>query len=129
MLGPRHHHVRGEGGRPAAELTYSAITSLDGYVADKQGNFDWAAPGDEVHAFVNGLERPIATYLYGRRMYEVMRYWETAHTAVPFANAGIDFRASRRRTSRRTTGRRGSSASRRLGAHGEFDRRWLQWSS
>jgi dihydrofolate reductase len=63
-----------------AKLIYAAITSLDGYVADENGNFDWAAPGEEVHAFVNDLERPIGTYLYGRRMYEVMRYWETAPT-------------------------------------------------
>jgi dihydrofolate reductase len=61
-----------------AKLIYSAITSLDGYIADEDGNFDWAAPDDEVHAFVNDLERRIGTYLYGRRMYEVMRYWETA---------------------------------------------------
>jgi dihydrofolate reductase len=65
-----------------AELIYSAITSLDGYVADEEGNFDWAAPDEEVHAFVNALERPIGTYLYGRRMYEMMRYWETAHTVA-----------------------------------------------
>jgi dihydrofolate reductase len=64
-----------------AKLIYSAITSLDGYVADEHGNFDWAAPSAEVHAFVNDLERPIGTYLYGRRMYEVMRYWETAPTS------------------------------------------------
>jgi len=63
-----------------AELLYSAIMSLDGYVADEEGSFDWAEPDDEVHAFVNDLERPIGTYLYGRRMYEVMAYWETAHT-------------------------------------------------
>lgn len=63
-----------------AKLIYSTIASLDGYVADEDGNFDWAAPDDEVHAFVNDLERPIGTYLYGRRMYEVMTYWETAHT-------------------------------------------------
>jgi dihydrofolate reductase len=63
-----------------ARLIYSAITSLDGYVADEDGNFDWAAPDEEVHAFVNDLERPIGTYLYGRRMYDVMRYWETAPT-------------------------------------------------
>jgi dihydrofolate reductase len=62
-----------------ARLIYSAITSLDGYVADQDGNFDWAAPDEEVHAFVNDLERPIGTYLYGRRMYEVMVFWETAH--------------------------------------------------
>jgi dihydrofolate reductase len=63
-----------------AKLIYSAITSLDGYVADEDGNFDWAAPDEEVHSFVNELERPVGTYLYGRRMYEVMVYWETAHT-------------------------------------------------
>jgi dihydrofolate reductase len=64
-----------------AKLIYSAITSLDGYVADEDGKFDWAAPDEEVHRFVNDLERPIGTYLYGRRMYEVMGYWETAHVA------------------------------------------------
>ena len=63
-----------------AKLIYSAIASLDGYVADEDGNFDWAAPDEEVHAFVNNLERRIGTYLYGRRMYDVMRYWETAPT-------------------------------------------------
>jgi len=63
-----------------AKLIYSAITSLDGYISDEQGNFDWAAPSEEVHAFVNDLERSIGTYLYGRRMYETMVYWETAHT-------------------------------------------------
>src|SRR6202011_3566735 len=60
-----------------AKLIYSAITSLDGYVADEEGNFDWAAPDEEVHTFVNDLERPVGTYLYGRRMYEVMVAWET----------------------------------------------------
>ena len=63
-----------------AKLIYTAISSLDGYVADAEGNFDWSAPDEEVHRFVNDLERPIGTYLYGRRMYEVMRYWETAPT-------------------------------------------------
>jgi dihydrofolate reductase len=63
-----------------AKLIYSAISSLDGYVADAEGNFDWSVPDEEVHTFVNDLERPIGTYLYGRRMYEVMRYWETAPT-------------------------------------------------
>jgi dihydrofolate reductase len=58
-------------------LLYSAITSLDGYVADRNGNFDWAAPDAELHEFINDLERPIGTYLYGRRMYEVMAVWET----------------------------------------------------
>ena len=59
-----------------AKLIYSAITSLDGYVADEAGNFDWAEPDEEVHAFVNDLERPVGTYLLGRRMYETMVYWE-----------------------------------------------------
>ncbi len=63
-----------------AKLIYAAISSLDGYVADAAGNFDWSAPDQEVHRFVNDLERAIGTYLYGRRMYEVMRYWETAPT-------------------------------------------------
>ena len=61
-----------------ARLIYTAITSLDGYVVDADGRFDWAAPDPEVHAHVNELERPIGTYLLGRRMYDVLRYWETA---------------------------------------------------
>ena len=65
-----------------AKLIYSVITSLDGYVADEDGNFDWAAPDEEVHTFVNDLERPVGTYLYGRRMYEVMAVWGTLHTGA-----------------------------------------------
>jgi dihydrofolate reductase len=64
-----------------ARLTYSALASLDGYIEDESGRFDWAAPDAEVHAFVNELERPIGTYLYGRRMYETMVYWETVDAA------------------------------------------------
>ena len=60
-----------------ASLIYAAIASLDGYVEDEQGGFDWAAPDEEVHAFVNDLQRPVGTYLYGRRMYETMVWWET----------------------------------------------------
>jgi len=60
-----------------ARLIYSAIASLDGYIEDEQGKFDWAVPDEEVHAFANELERPIGTYLYGRRMYETMVHWET----------------------------------------------------
>ncbi|HET7122009.1 MAG TPA: dihydrofolate reductase family protein [Solirubrobacterales bacterium] len=60
-----------------AALVYSAIASLDGYVADRGGDFGWAAPDEEVHSFVNELERPIGTYLFGRRMYEVMEVWES----------------------------------------------------
>jgi dihydrofolate reductase len=63
-----------------AKLIYAAIASLDGYVEDKEGRFDWAMPDEGVHAFVNDLERPIGTYLYGRRMYETMVFWETAST-------------------------------------------------
>lgn len=59
-----------------ARLLYSAITSLDGYVADENGDFDWAEPSEDVHTYVNDLERPIGTYLYGRRLYEVMVAWE-----------------------------------------------------
>lgn len=66
-----------------AKLIYSAIASLDGYVADADGNFGWAAPDEEVHAFVNDLERPIGTHLYGRRMYEVMAAWETIDDEHP----------------------------------------------
>jgi hypothetical protein len=60
-----------------AKLIYPAIASLDGYTADGAGNFDWAVPDEAVHTFINDRERPIGTYLYGRRMYEVMRRWET----------------------------------------------------
>ena len=63
-----------------AKLLYSALMSLDGYVADSEGSFDWAAPDEEVHRFANDLERPIGTHLYGRRMYEVMFAWETMGT-------------------------------------------------
>jgi dihydrofolate reductase len=65
-----------------AKLIYSAITSLDGFVADEDGNFDWSAPDEEVHTFVNDLERSVGTHLYGRRMYEVMVYWETAQALL-----------------------------------------------
>ena len=59
------------------KLIYFAITSLDGYVADEEGKFDWGMPDEEVHTFVNDLARPVGTYLYGRRMFEVMLAWET----------------------------------------------------
>jgi len=74
-----------------ARLIYSAIMSLDGYIADADGRFEWAAPDEEVHAFVNELERPVGTYLYGLRMYETMRYWETAHTLAGEPPVGLDF--------------------------------------
>jgi dihydrofolate reductase len=66
-----------------AKLVYSAIASLDGYVADEDGRFDWSMPDEEVHAFVNDLERRIGTHLYGRRLYEVMVAWETLESDEP----------------------------------------------
>ena len=66
-----------------AKLIYSAITSLDGYVADEQGKWDWSRPDEEVHAFVNDLVRPVGTHLYGRRMYEVLVAWETMDDPAP----------------------------------------------
>ena len=74
-----------------ARLIYSVIESLDGYIADENGNFDWAAPDDEVHAFVNDLERQIGTHLFGRRMYEVMVYWETAHMLAGQSAVELDY--------------------------------------
>jgi dihydrofolate reductase len=74
-----------------AKLIYTAISSLDGYVADAEGNFDWSVPDEEVHRFVNDLERPIGTYLLGRRMYEVMRYWDSASTDNDEPSAGQEY--------------------------------------
>jgi dihydrofolate reductase len=75
----------------SAKLIFSAITSLDGYIEDADGRFEWAAPDDEVLAFVNDLERPIGTYLYGRRMYETMVYWETAQSLPNLSSGSRDF--------------------------------------
>ena len=74
-----------------ARLIYSAITSLDGCVEDKGGDFEWGAPDDEVFSFINDLERPVVTYLYGRRMYETMVFWETAATGPGQSAAELDF--------------------------------------
>ncbi len=74
-----------------AKLIYSAIASLDGYVADEDGNFDWAVPDEEVHAFINDLQRPLGTYLYGRRMYETMLGWETDPTLADQSPPMRDF--------------------------------------
>jgi dihydrofolate reductase len=59
------------------KLIYTVIASLDGYIEDRDGKFEWAAPDEEVHRFVNDLERPVGTHLYGRRMYETMVFWES----------------------------------------------------
>jgi len=64
-----------------ASLIYSTTASLDGYIADEDGKFDWAEPDEEVHTYVNDLERQVGTYLYGRRMYEVLVAWETLDLA------------------------------------------------
>ena len=74
-----------------AKLIYSAITSLDGYIEDAEGKFDWAEPDEEVHPFVNDLERPVGTYLYGRRMYERMVFWESPPEPIAHPRFVQDF--------------------------------------
>jgi dihydrofolate reductase len=74
-----------------AMLIYSALTSLDSYVEDAKGDFSWAAPDAEVHQFVNDLERPIGTYLYGRRMYETMRFWHDPPDLPPHPSYARDY--------------------------------------
>src|SRR5829696_3370100 len=74
-----------------AKLIYSAIASLDGYVAAEDGNFDWAVPDEEVHAFINDLQRRVGTYLHGRRMYETMAGWETDPTLADRSPLMRDF--------------------------------------
>lgn len=76
-----------------AKLIYTAITSLDGYVADLDGRFDWSVPDEDVHAFVNDLERGIGTYLYGRRLYEVMKFWEPLYGQPDQARVVRDYAA------------------------------------
>jgi dihydrofolate reductase len=87
----KKHNRPGAEDATVARLIYSAIASLDGYIEDATGGFDWAQPDAEVHAAVNDLERPIGTYLYGRRMYETMTFWETGGDDDPISRdfAGI----------------------------------------
>ena len=76
-----------------AQLIYFTIASLDGYIEDEDGKFDWAEPTEEVHAFVNDLMRPVGTYLYGRRMYETMTVWETDPSFASGRSVEADFAA------------------------------------
>src|SRR5215467_6163718 len=74
-----------------AKLIYFMPTSLDGYIADEPGNYDWAAPDEEVFPFINDLERPIGTHLYGRKMYETLAIWETPDVIPGLTPAMLDF--------------------------------------
>lgn len=80
-------------GTDMTKLIYAAIASLDGYVEDASGRFDWSEPDEEVHAFVNDLERPIGTYLYGRRMYDTMSFWETVNPDADEPAVFLDYAA------------------------------------
>jgi len=74
-----------------AKLIYVTPTSLNGYIADETGDFDWAAPDEEGHAFINDIVRPIGTYLYGRKMYQAMAVWETPDVIPGRTPAILDF--------------------------------------
>jgi dihydrofolate reductase len=74
-----------------AKLLYVLNVSLDGYIADEDGNLDWTAPDEEYRSFINDLERPVGTYLYGRRLYETMAVWETNPAATPQSPAAREF--------------------------------------
>ena len=74
-----------------ARLVFSAITSLDGYIEDRDGNFGWAEPDEEVFGVVNDLERPVGTYLFGRRMYETMVSWEAPPPADRLSDVEREF--------------------------------------
>ena len=109
------------------KLIYAAIASLDGYVEDQEGRFDWSMPDEEVHAFVNDLERPIGIYLYGRRMYETMVFWETAsaeaHEPAVFSDYAEMWRATDKIVYSRTLQ---SVSSARTRIEREFDRDAVQ---
>jgi len=107
-----------------AKLIFSAITSLDGYIEDEDGNFDWATPDEEVHSFVSDLERSIGTYLYGRRMYETMVYWETVDDSNAVARDFASMWRSAEKVVFSRTLQASSSAKTRL--EHEFDPRVIQ---
>ena len=87
-----------------ARLIYSMLMSLDGYTEDEHGRFGWGAPEDEeVHSYINQLASPFGSYLYGRRMYETMVYWETAHTVRDQPRFVLDFARQCRRRRRSST--------------------------
>ena len=112
-----------------ANLIYIAIASLDGYIEDEEGKFDWAAPDEEVHAFVNDLERPVGTHLYGRRMYETMVWWETGDHAGVYGDYAEIWRAAEKVVYSRKLQ---TVSSERTRIEGEFDAaaiRWLKESS
>ena len=76
-----------------ARLIYAAIASLDGYIEDAHGKFDWAEPDEEVHRFVNDLQRSVGTYLYGRGLYETMVFWESPPGLAAESSVMRDFAA------------------------------------
>jgi len=76
-----------------AQLLYLMNASLDGYIADEDGKFDWGAPDEEYYSFINDLLRPVGTYLYGRRLYELMTGWETDPAAAAQSPGAREFAA------------------------------------
>jgi dihydrofolate reductase len=101
-----------------ANLTYLAIASLDGYIEDERGKFDWAAPDEEVHGFVNDIERPVGIHLYGRRMYETMVWWETGDHEAVYRDYAEIWRAAEKVVYSRTLR---TVSSERTRIEGEFD--------
>ena len=99
-----------------AKLIYVANVSLDGYVEDVHGRFDWTEPADEVFTFITDLVRPVGTYLYGRRMYETMAVWEVDPTLAAQSELMADFATSGKRPTRSSTRRRCSSLDRQVAA-------------
>jgi dihydrofolate reductase len=111
-----------------SKLIYSAIASLDGYVEDAEGKFDWGVPDEEVHAVFNELEKPIGTYLYGRRMYETMVFWETAHEMADEPQVFYDYAAIWQAADKVVYSRTlAETSSARTRIEKEFDRDAILW--